>query len=75
MYALRKAGVLSILLVVVLLAVAVIADAQQAKVYRVGVLSQPGSQERSPDLKGLRVGLREAGYIEGRNLQFEHSQC
>ena len=45
------------------------AEAQQPKVYRVGVLSPPGSQERSPDLKGLRVGLREAGYIEGKNLQ------
>jgi hypothetical protein len=34
----KKAGLLSILSVVVLLAVAVIAEAQQSKVYRVGVL-------------------------------------
>jgi ABC-type uncharacterized transport system substrate-binding protein len=65
----KKAGVLSILFVLVLLAVAVIAEAQQPKVYRVGVLSPPGSQERRPDLEGLSDGLRKAGYIEGKNLQ------
>ena len=56
-------------LTALVLCVTLCAEAQQPKVYRVGVLSPPGSQERSPDLKGLRVGLREAGYIEGKNLQ------
>jgi putative ABC transport system substrate-binding protein len=44
------------------------AQAQQPKVHRVGVLA-PGSVEERPDLKGLRDGLREAGYLEGKNLQ------
>ena len=46
-----------------------IAHAQQPKVYRVGVLGPPGKLEERPELKGLRDGLREAGYIEGKNLQ------
>jgi putative ABC transport system substrate-binding protein len=50
-----------------------IAGAQQsAKVYRVGVLSIAQSLTRlstdSTALKGLRDGLKEAGYVEGKNL-------
>jgi putative ABC transport system substrate-binding protein len=50
------------------LASSIPAQAQQAKVYRVGVLGAPGSGEGHPNLKGLRDGLREAGYIESKNL-------
>jgi putative tryptophan/tyrosine transport system substrate-binding protein len=52
-----------------LLASSIPAQAQQPQVYRVGVLTSPGSQEGHPNLKGLRDGLREAGYLEGKNLQ------
>jgi ABC-type uncharacterized transport system substrate-binding protein len=41
----------------------------QARVYHLGVLTLHRS-ERHP-LKGLRDGLREAGYIEGKNLFLE----
>jgi hypothetical protein len=49
------------------------AEAQQlAKVYRVGVLSIAQSVTRlstdSTALKGLRDGLKEAGYVEGKIL-------
>ncbi len=44
------------------------AQAQQAKVYRVGMLGPPETEAR-PNIKGLRDGLKEAGYIEGKNLQ------
>ncbi|HWP22598.1 MAG TPA: ABC transporter substrate-binding protein [Candidatus Binatia bacterium] len=44
-------------------------EAQQAKVYRVGLLSGPGKTEERPQTKGFRAGLREAGYIEDKNLQ------
>jgi putative ABC transport system substrate-binding protein len=43
-----------------------VAEAQQPRVYRVGVLSV--GSPNSPALKGLRDGLKEAGYIEGKNL-------
>ena len=50
----------------VLLASVHIAEAQQSKVYRVGVLLL-GSPDIA-DMKGLRDGLKKAGYIEGKNL-------
>jgi len=49
-----------------ILASAHLAEAQQQRVYRVGVLTL-GSPD-IPDIKGLRDGLKEAGYIEGKNL-------
>ena len=52
-----------------LLAFSIPVGAQQAKVHRVVVLSPPGSLGEPPYLKGFRDGLREAGYLEGKNLQ------
>jgi ABC-type uncharacterized transport system substrate-binding protein len=52
------------LLATFLLTTVSIAAAQEAKVYRVGVLTIADS----PVLKGLRDGLREAGYFERKNL-------
>jgi putative ABC transport system substrate-binding protein len=42
--------------------------AQQARVYTLGVLTLPNPE---PLLKALREGLRDAGYVEGRNLRLE----
>jgi putative ABC transport system substrate-binding protein len=71
----RKVGVLSILFVVVLLAVAVIAEAQPpGKVPRIGYLVT-GSLE-SPEtrvlLDAFRQGLSERGYVEGQNIVIEY---
>ena len=66
-----KAGVLSILFLVVLLAVA--SEAQQAgKVPRIGILA-PGSSAfpTSAYHDSFRQGLRELGYIEGKNIFIE----
>ena len=69
----KKAAVPSILIAVMLLAVAVIAEAQQpAKVHKIGWLgnrpaSGPGS---GPEV--IRRELRALGYVEGKNIAFEH---
>ena len=61
----RKAGVLSILFVVVLLAVAAIAEAQQPKkIPLIGVL-YTGSGISAAQVDGVRHGLRDLGYAEG----------
>jgi hypothetical protein len=65
--AMRKAGVLSILFVVLLLAVAVIAEAQQpAKVPWIGYLASAGSGPSPVFMQGLR----DLGYVEGKNIAF-----
>jgi len=45
------------------------AEAQQGRIYQVGLLGAPGNVKENVPIKGLRDGLREAGYIEGKNLQ------
>jgi putative ABC transport system substrate-binding protein len=62
----KKAAVPSIVVAVVLLAVGVIAEAQQPKVYRVGVITAGGQWYETID--GLRVGLRELGLEEGKQF-------
>jgi putative ABC transport system substrate-binding protein len=67
----KKAGVVSILFVVVGLAVAVIADAQQPnKVPRIGYLSPSVSTGRA-STEAFRQGLRDLGYVEGKNIVIE----
>ena len=52
-----------------LFALSLPAEAQQGKIYRVGLLAPPGKVEERLHIKGLRAGLAEAGYVEGKNLQ------
>src|SRR5258705_2978196 len=71
--AVRKAGVLSNLFVVVLLAVAVIAEAQQPKkVIRIGYLATFDVATESTRSEAIRLALREIGYIEGQNIATEY---
>ena len=62
----KKAGLSLILISVTLLAVAVLAEAQQPKVYRVGVLV-PG-EAWYEIIDGLRVGLKQLGFEEGKQF-------
>ena len=57
----------------VLLAVAVIAEAQQPKkVPRIGFVPGSGdSNNPGPSVEAFRQGLRDLGYIEGKNIQIE----
>ena len=69
----KKAAVPSILIAVVLLAVAVIAEAQQPKkVPRLGYLSQFEPARESPRAEAFRRALRELGYTEGQNIAIEY---
>jgi putative tryptophan/tyrosine transport system substrate-binding protein len=69
----KKAAVSSILIAVVLLAVAVIAQAQQPKkVPRIGYLSMRDPASESSRYETIRLALRERGYIEGQNIATEY---
>src|SRR5256885_10726746 len=69
----RKAGVLSILFVVALLALTVSAEAQPGKkVYRIGYLSSFHPASESARSEAIRLALRELGYIEGQNIATEY---
>jgi putative tryptophan/tyrosine transport system substrate-binding protein len=63
----------SILVAVVLLALGVVAQAQQPKkVSRIGYLSSGDPASESARSEGVRLALRELGYIEGQNVAFEY---
>ena len=70
----KKAAVPSTLVAVVLCTVAVIAEAQQpTKVPRIGFVSGIGGPSNpGPNVVGFRQGLRDFGYIEGKNILVEY---
>jgi putative tryptophan/tyrosine transport system substrate-binding protein len=69
----KKVAVPSILVAVVLLAVAVIAEAQQPKkVSRIGYLASTDAARESTRSKGIQLALRERGYVEGQNIATEY---
>ena len=69
----RKAGLSSILIAVVLLAVGVTAKAQQPKkVPWIGYLSSLHPASESIRAEAIRLALRERGYIEGQNVAIEY---
>ena len=54
------------------LAVSFAAFAQSGKVYRIGVLESSTASANRKNLEALLRGLREAGYIEGKNLVIDY---
>lgn len=48
-----------------------VAGAQQRAILTIGVLTL-GVDSRSPHLEALRQGLREHGYVEGKNVRLEY---
>jgi putative tryptophan/tyrosine transport system substrate-binding protein len=69
----KRAAVPSILVVVVLLAGAVIAEAQQPKkIPRIGYLSAQYPATDSVRSEAIRLNLRKLGYIEGQNIATEY---
>jgi len=72
MCAMKKARVLSILFVAVLLAVAVIAEAQQStKIPRIGFLAAATPATAAHLVEAFKQGLRQHGYVEGQNVVLE----
>jgi ABC-type uncharacterized transport system substrate-binding protein len=68
----KKAAV-PILVAVILLTVAVVTEAQQpTKVPRIGYLSNTDAATDSARAEGIRLALRELGYIEGQNIAIEY---
>jgi len=68
----KKAAV-PILVAVILLTVAVVTEAQQTKkVPRIGYLSALNPVSDSARAEGIRLALRERGYIEGQNIAIEY---
>jgi putative ABC transport system substrate-binding protein len=56
-----------------LFALSLSANAQQPKkVHRVGYLMPGSPNSESADSEGIRLALRELGYIEGQNIAFEY---
>src|SRR5262245_33571718 len=73
MCAMKKAGLSSILVGAVMLAVAVIGEAQQPKkVPRIGYLAASDQTTESTRSEPFRLALRELGYIEGQNIAIEY---
>src|SRR6516165_269925 len=67
----RKLG--SFALSAMLFAVCLTAEAQQPKkVFRIGYLSSADPATDSARAEGIRLALRERGYIEGQNIATEY---
>jgi putative ABC transport system substrate-binding protein len=67
----KKAPVSSFLVAVILLAVAVVAEAQQAKkMARIGYLSPLSGPRQTLD--AFKEGLRDLGWVEGKQVEFEY---
>jgi len=69
----KQVGWSSIFVGAVLLAVALLAEAQQPKkVARIGYLTGSDAATESARSEGIRLALRERGYIEGQNIATEY---
>src|SRR5262245_51495021 len=47
-------------------------EAQQAAAYRIGLLSTHTPSAQAKGLEALRTGLRDLGYVEGKNIVIEY---
>src|SRR5262245_55908071 len=71
----KKAALSSILIAMVVFAVGVIAEAQQAnKVAQIGILDSGTASDPRNALgrDAFRQGLRDLGYVEGKNINIEY---
>ena len=65
----KKVGWFSIMVTVMLLAVAVVAEAQQQKkIPRIGSLYAGAPSTQSARIEAFRQGLRDLDYVEGKKV-------
>jgi len=65
----RPAAILVVALAISILAMPLAAEAQQAgRVYRIGFLGATSASGYAPQVQAFRGGLRDLGYVEGKNL-------
>src|SRR5262245_55485342 len=70
---LMKRSLMLLLIVVVTLAQGISAEAQQAKkIPRIGFMIGTSPSIIPDRIEGLRQGLRELGYVEGKNVVIEY---
>jgi ABC-type uncharacterized transport system substrate-binding protein len=63
----------SILLIVAVVVVGAIAQAQQPKkIHRIGYLSSSDPNRESTRAEGIRLALRELGHVEGQTIAIEY---
>jgi len=68
----KKSILLSILVVAVQIVIGVVAEAQQPlKIPRIGYLAAPSLSAVVVRIEAFRQGLRELGYVEGKNIVIE----
>ena len=62
----------SLIAFVLVVAVAVVDAQQTKKLHRIGVLSSGDAASESARSQGIRLALRELGYVEGQNIAIEY---
>jgi putative ABC transport system substrate-binding protein len=69
----KKAAVPSVLVAVVLLALGMVAEAQQpGKTFRIGFLDNATASASAVRLEAFRQELRKLGWIEGKDISIEY---
>src|SRR5262245_66415227 len=65
--------ILALAVMSVLFALGLSAEAQKSKIPRVGYISGTGSESNpGPYVEALRQGLRDLGYVDGKNIAIEY---
>ena len=68
----RRRSVIYLLLTVFLLTFSLVEAQQPTKVPRIGCLAGNSSFAESPRVEAFRQGLRDLGYVEGKNIAIEY---
>ena len=68
----KRPGLLVILVLGALAASLAVAAQPAGKVYRIGFLGAASPSQLAGQMEGLRLGLRDLGYVEGKNITIEY---